>query len=760
MTVAEETEDSPQTAPDEPPESGAGTETDSAESAVPPDDGPAASERSSRPSDGARTRNADAAKPGPVTAEEPHADDADDEEDRARDADYLSDYWRWREFLARRSAVALGEGASAVNNIAEIGTLVENLTVGGGTRQISVVKSLLTRERVADREKRYVEVAGFDAMISTLGHECVVVLIGAPGDARWTTAMCLVARVCGTDRVGHLNIAEGSDLSSALAEQEEILSPDVGYIAELGSQPVGRGLLQALAEHAKRRTSFLVLLADHGASADELDPFAFEHHRPPLDRVLEVQLRGMLEEHPGGCKAAKKCTATDVDDYITRVTSHPLVTRQLGPLDPVRDVVGLAAVLAEHIDSGEEIPALIDRWNTRVLELAREILRSPEDPAQDRLEPHRQAFRISYALFDGHPLDDVFVASNLLTRDILPKHEQRETAPAYLVFDSILKELVHPAMAPAAAVEPVSPLTPRRAVLLEPRLSSALLEVAWHEYEALRTPLLGWLSALAGNDRVRIHLRAAQIAGTLAGFDFDTVYRELIRMWAHAGVQYRQAAAYALGSAYESGAQRRALQQVGDWSRSSTWQLQDTAARTYGTPLGTADPDAAAEALTVLSERRELAQSNAIPIALGSLWLFGATETIMRALCAWSGRHAQPMYLAARTLLLIADQPGSGERPGWPRVSELIADNPEQQAAFVDLWRYALTSVQLTGRSWEPLRRWLMSADGPEADSDLTTHVAGIVARIREPAAVDLRFRFNLQLWTRRHPRSGILSKI
>lgn len=682
----------------------------------------------------------------------------------ADDGRYLEEFRQWAsqggwrdlnvgDVTARHSGVALGMGATAINHVVNI-----------GTRKVSITKALLTAERVEEQIRAFISGDQLKIFFKALVAHRIVLLGGDDGDGRTTIAMQLISLVCGPSAVGYLHAVAGSELSLALAEAEaeqDVLARNVGYFADLGDSQITQGLLEALSGRARQAESYLVLLTDHHVGGGSLDPFAFDVLRPPPDRVLRAHLELELRDHPRKCKATTTCTPETAKENIDEILAHPLVARQLEARMPVRDVVGLAAALAVDIHGDNGIPGIVAKWHDRLLDLAREILTSGGGLDHERIEPHPQAFRIAYALFDGQPLDDVFAAGRLLAMDVLPRYEQRKNDPAYLVFDSAVDKLVHPKMTYDDPAGWADPTLPRRAMLVDPLLVDAILEVAWHEYDSLRRPLLSWVNALAGDPLLRIHLRAAQIAGALAVFDFDTVYRELIGPWARKNVQYRQAAAHALGAALRNGVGRRARMQVADWARSPDSRLQDSAARAFGTSLGTEDPAAAIASLTTLAQRRELEQSNAVPIALGLLWLSGNAEDVIGALCEWAASPSGRLrFHAARAMLLVASQRVADAQTGWMCLSELIAHDPVRQEQIVALWQYALTGVQLHHRSWEPFRRWLVSADDPDADQEFPRLHQRLALAILTAEPLRPRSAFYLGLWRNRFPNSRTLTSI
>lgn len=657
----------------------------------------------------------------------------------------------------KTGAVANGQNAQA------FAVFTENVVIGSGERRVRIVKSIYRDSRVEEQVRDYVKPEGIESVARTLQDSNVVLLFGQQGKGRFTSALWLLTQLCPYDRIGRLGVAEDGDLMIALTEDgTPVLSERTGFIADLGTRPVRLSEIEALSALAKERTAYLVLLCPRNVPDPSLDQYAFVHRGPALEQVLFKRLQATLRRHVAVCSHAVRCTDQTVEAYADGLRANTLIRAQLAPGTPVREVADLAQSLAASVQDGVAVEDLVNRWRNRLRTMARNILGGADLQGRGRPEhpdPHRQAFRIAYAVFNGKPLENVFSSSLLLVRDIIPQYESRESTLPHLVFESLLDELLPEGMAVPYDGAAADSAVPRRAELSDANLTAALLEVAWHEYEALRNPLVNWLDELTADDDVTVGLHAAGTVGLLATFDFTAVYRRLIRHWARGNVLYRQAAAFALGQAFVRGAGERAAEQVRSWAQSPDWRLQDSAARSFGTAIGFDDPAAAIVTLRKLVAGPEMSVSSAPPIALGSLWLSGAAGHVFDALCSWCEDPAPgPGYQAARTLLILAGKKGDEEYAEWPAVAQRARDDERRTATLVRLWQIALADPRLVGRSWASFGRWLCLADG--SNEELEKLLLDLGQRVFAERPLATRAPFYLRMWRKRNPKAVVPPKI
>lgn len=617
----------------------------------------------------------------------------------------------------KRSAVAHGSGSAFY---------AEQLTIGADTGvEIQVLSvSALT---IAQQLDSHQDVDQQAQMAARLAAQHIVVLAGQPGSGRRSTALTLLAGCCSDDSVRILHSEAPGILQALCRRADELLTPG-GYLVDLDDQPLKLSTLETLGHLARKQGAFLVVIGEPGpVDPDRLRPHAFEHRRPLLGDVLAVHLRRLLAGHPGVC-TREDCTDEHTTAFITRMLESPQVQRTLDGAPSVGSVVEFAEVLAQSVHTEDtSLGEVINQWRDRLRRLAKRLLHVPAETSQGPvLDPHRQAFRIAYAFFHGHPLSDVFEAGEVLSATVLPRYETREPAPTNHVFERELDQLIPQEMRASADAAPGGRAddNPRRARLVDEELMHAVIEVVWHDYDSLRDPLREWLTALVSGPLERIRVRAAQIAGILLSHDFDSVYRDLIRHWAGESAAYRQSAALALEmAAHDPRLVHRVRGQIRSWLSSPRWQLQDSS----------------------------------VAFSMSWLYLAGAPGPTADALDHWITSDNDHLNRHAIRTLLILSRYGAGpDRRDRPVLADTAMTDQDRADALVRLWRHALMGKDSSTRAWDLLRRWLLAGD---ADKELAAFLELLVPRICS-RPLSLRAGFYLGMWAGRHPDSSTIGRL
>ncbi|MET8041891.1 hypothetical protein ABZU25_13650 [Micromonospora sp. NPDC005215] len=684
----------------------------------------------------------------------PSAPGAADDGDRA---DYDPDEQKQRERFQQNQSRA-GRGAAASGADARAFYYDQRVYhVSHGGRKFTVQYGFFGAQYVAAQVDTYVPVPNFSKMKDTLEARHLERLCGDVGSGRRTTAVNLLYEVgCLPDRIGTVEVDD--DLIFSVLAEDCVMEAGDGLIIDRGGRTMRDGAVDALRRQARDAGAFIVILDDEDSAMAEA---TFAHGHADYQQVLERHLR----TRAGVGRLAGQTEGSTPPDPVrfAAVAQHAAVARRIRLATSVFYVVRLAEFLEGYLDEVPDGDAVGDleqaltEWDNQSRKLAKKILAATQDTDETQPAPHRQAFRIAYAVFAGHPLSNVFLAGELLSQQIMPLYETRETPPDRLIFDGNVDNLIHPSMV-ASARDDSQRAGPRCAELTDDTLITAILDVAWHDYDTLRGPLMTWLTVLAGNRSWQVRLRAAQIAGILAGFDFEQVYRSLIVVWARWQARYRRSAALAMDMAYVDGhLTRRVRQRVQDWTRSPDPLLQDTAARVYGMRLGEDDVPRALRELARMGRQPELTASSSVAAAMSELFLHGAAGQVMDELATWiaSSNEHLPQH-AVRSLVILAQQPSSMDRRGWLALPELAEHRRRWQRALVTLWRNALTNAETSRRAWNPMRKWLLAADH---DDDLRALVEALAMEIfADP--LDSRARFNLRLWRNRHPDAVLIAAL
>ncbi|MFC5249232.1 hypothetical protein [Streptomyces nigrescens] len=651
----------------------------------------------------------------------------------------------------KRSAVANGSGSAFY---------AEQLTLGGDSGveiQVLSVSSLTVAQQLDSHQ----DVDQQSQMAARLAAQHILVLAGQPGSGRQSTALTLLAGCCPDDRIKILHSEAQGILQTLCQRADDLLTPG-GFVVDLDDQPLKLSTLETLGHLARKHRAFLVIIGELGrVDPDRLRPHAFEHRRPAVGKVLAVHLRRLLAGHPGACPH-QDCTTEHTTAFTARMLDSQQVQRTLDGAPSVRSVVEFAEVLAQSIHAEDtSLGDVIGQWRDRLRRLAKQLLQVPAETSHGPvLDPHRQAFRIAYAFFHGHPLSDVFEAGEVLSATVLPRYETREPAPTNHVFERELDQLIPQEM--RASGDAMSggrtDDNPRCARLVDEELMHAVIEVVWHDYDSLRDPLREWLTALVAGPLERIRVRAAHIAGILLSHDFDSVYRDLIRHWARKSAAYRQSAALALEmAAHDPRMVGRVRAQIRSWLSSPRWEFQDSAARAYGTLVGAQDVPDTLWALRELGTRPELAFSSSVAFSMSWLYLAGAPGPTADALDRWiTSDNDHLTKHAIRTLLILSRYGAGPDRRDRPVLADTAMTDQDRADALVRLWRHALMGQDSSTRAWDLLRRWLLAGD---ADKELAAFLEVLVPRICA-RPLSLRAGFYLAMWAGRHPDSRTIRQL
>ena len=127
----------------------------------------------------------------------------------------------------------------------------------------------------------------------------------------------------------------------------------------------------------------------------------------------------------------------------------------------------------------------------------------------------------------------------------------------------------------------------RSAWIRDPGLRGAVLEVAWHDFDSTREPLLRWLDVLVRDGDLTMRRAAAETAALLVHHDFDRMHETLIDRWAASPrPQLRQAAAWTETTADLGGhVGPHIRERIRGWCYAGNNYQRDTAARVYASGL-------------------------------------------------------------------------------------------------------------------------------------------------------------------------------
>ncbi|MEV6298729.1 hypothetical protein AB0M02_04910 [Actinoplanes sp. NPDC051861] len=633
-------------------------------------------------------------------------------------------------------------------------------------RQVAVLRYQRTAAWLAEAERTFVQAEEFDDFVVRLRRERVIYLCGRPGTGRRFLAERLVAKAVTAGRGVHgVHVPDKGVPLADLARKDDLIVPDAGVVLEVAENgPVTLGVLDALAAMATSARSYLVILGEaRGPGGAALGHYEIQSEPPDPEAVLDRHLTYHLRR---GCVGScADCTGSCRREFVERCLALEEVRNQLTSDGRPATVADLARVLAAWDGVDGTLKIKLNSMRERVRAVAFELVNGGDKAEPDPVAaPRRQAVQIAYAAFAGYPLADVFEVAELLFQ-VLWAAQYGEKAQDRTIFDGGVEQILRvPHGMDLLHVDPAE--HPRRVWFTDARLPFDVLDVAWHDFDQVRGPVQDWLDHLVKNARPGIRGRAASVAGWLATYDFDEVWRRLIRPWATAGSgTLREAAAQALDTAVEEPALDGLTRdprlvglirsRVRDWARSASAHMHDTAARAYGTRLGTLALREALDDLYLLAGRDDLNGSASIARSLQSLYLDSPAE-IRAELLRWMRDDKYRIQVhAARSLVLIAGLASPPPRHNWPLLLSDLERAGEDPQLLSEPWRAALAGPSTSLRAWATLHVWLLRAD---ADPEVQDRVLALGREI-VAAPLDGRARFALRQWARECDSARLLLK-
>lgn len=647
---------------------------------------------------------------------------------------------------------AIGPGSTSIGAI---------MNIGAGPSRRRCVNQPLDGAVVLERIHTYAPTTTPDRLVERLIRRPVAYLSGPPGSGRITAALVGLARTHAPDRITQLRLVGDEPIHAYLSDRD-LLRADHGHVVELADsvEPEPSELAQ-LSTLARAARAVVVFIGVTDANSRRLVEYYVQHAPPDPRDVFLVWLERRLRDRGRCIDACPTCEGACVQRYVERCR-----TQYVGHLsvNAMADAVRFAEDFAELVpDDTTAEDLLADRGMLRA-KAAKLLGAAPATQAGEdhtsyrarRLAQHRRAARLAFAVFHGYPLTRVFEATGALCRRL----DEAAGRPASdrPVLEHSLEDLLDGIRheVPTDRADKVG--TARIARLRQPGLVRGLLDIAWHEYDTAREPLLRWLDDLVESDDAR---PVAAAAGLLCEYDFGQISSHLLANWAVSNTRSRrEAAALACELAVHNPAlESRVLACVAGWVEQAG-NRRDTAVRTYATntfrrryPLA---------ALTVLERaaRDDMQRtSNAIPVGVRGIYYTNSAAVLQRLVRWPDSPVANLRTMASRCLLQLAevdsDAIGEAATNTWPALLRQTSKGEVSAADHAGLWPGALLNPVTARQAWSVFERWIARAAG---DADLTDVLCDVLDHVLQGAPINRRARFYLQyFWRRNMPDNHVL---
>ncbi|MET7420414.1 hypothetical protein [Dactylosporangium sp. NPDC005555] len=632
---------------------------------------------------------------------------------------------------------AIGAGATSIGAV---------LNVGAGQARRRFINQPLDGAVVLERIHTYAATSTPDRLVERLASRPVAYLSGPAGSGRFTAALVGLARTHAPDRITQLQLVGDEPIHAFLADRD-LLRPEYGHVVELSRTPEPEpSELAQLSNLARAARAAVVFVGP--ASSGQLVEYHVEHARPDPQEVFLAWLERWLRDQGRCIDACPACEQGCVRSYVEHCRAEHV--RHLSA-NTMTDAVRFAQQFADLVpDDNVAADLLADRATLRGKAMG--LLDAA--PARDgfhhrRLAQHRRAARLAFAVFNGYPLTRVFEATGALIRRLDEAAGRDPAGPT--VLEHSLDELLGDIRASAQGAGTVG--AARIAELRQPELVRGLLDVAWHEYDTARQPLLDWLDDLVVTGDAR---PVAAAAGLLCEYDFDQIRRNLLETWAASKSRSRrEAAALACELAvHNSQLAPRVLGCVAGWV-GQPGNRRDTAVRTYAT--NTFRRRYPLDALLVL-ERAAFDDmqrtSNAIPVGVRGIYTTNGAA-VMRRLVRWpESPFANVRSMAGRCLVQLAEVDSNA----WPALLRQTDKGELSAADHAGLWPGALLNPATARQAWSVFERWIGLA---ATDQDLAAVLCDLLSHVLRGGPINVRARFYLRhFWRRSMPGNPLLDTI
>lgn len=569
----------------------------------------------------------------------------------------------------------------------------------------------------------------------------VLVLRGAEGSGRRTTSLALLR-----------NLVDGQIYDLGAYHDLESLSSDdrhgqCGYLLDsIPGSKVGKLTLSSLAsaEHwLKRQNSYLVITVDDrtGAQYDDLERYLVDHQAPDPRQVLHSHLLRLCTELP---------------DPLPEWLDDLRLTEQVGTVRQPSALVNLAVALVNAVKDEGSLENALEYWvRGRAVGEAQRLLRGTQQ-VDPELRPTEQlqrcAFLVALAVFNDAPYLPVAAAAELLAQALTAAAYPKGT-PHRQIF-ALRRASCLTWLQGTVERRPRNDLwgqqRTERIRLCNPDLPSALLDELWHEYDAVRTPILRWLQELSVSRNLEIRVRAAQAVGKLATDNFDYVCQEVIVEWAGSHwPRQRYAAAWALEAAVRTGdVEDRVRRLLRYWCRAGSRCRKLTAVATYGTGIGADRPEEALRSLHHLARADDPEMTTIACRSVVELFLGGQSAQVLDTLQNWlADADGTARRFSIVSFVQLAYQ---GDDSGWPVLLPLCGEHHPRVGLMTKFWRCGLSDDYSRADAWEALWLWCRIADLYVQLREPLEYLIGTIGS----ADNDLRKRLDwyLKFWAN-HPR-------
>jgi len=546
----------------------------------------------------------------------------------------------------------------------------------------------------------------------------VVFACGRTGTGRRASAISVLDRLTGTCR--ETSKVTVLDAASGLADLRYRLEPGCGHLLDVSGETWVDTITDAQiagAREALGSSGYLIILV--GADSERSLPgVVVDHEMPDLAQVVVFQLAARLVpkcpvDEAAACALIAEARRVDeaTETWYAEITDAATA----GPVE--------AALLAEAIwdwhgrraADYSAMPRVGYFRNRRRYQQAADLLRRGNGTDS----PIRQSYAIAAAVLDGLAVSEVIEGAGTLSALLAEVEHPGAPGQREIFGHPLARWLRHVELTALPAEQGSRDGTVIKMPSRE--LSQIVIEVAWRNYDAARTPMLTWLKSLCQehpDDRVRI--RAAQALAVIAQHDYALIKERVLEEWSASGRRIEhQAAAWLLEAlVLEGAAAGKVMDLLWRWSRSGDRGKRTIAVRACGTAVAIHKRSDLERFDPIKGVRFSAADPGmaALPeLALYEMYALGLTREVTAELPLWMRGFPLMRVRAGRVLVRISRlrQTAEGESPGSYDLLWRLAFRPDEVgvslAEVAALWHVACRHEGSRGAAWQMLGLWAQS---------------------------------------------------
>ena len=586
---------------------------------------------------------------------------------------------------------------------------------------------------------------GVAGAVSVFQSRRMVVLRGAPGSGRHTTALWLAANAA-VGRVFYLHsdrllaamhggqlednavyIVPGLDRDTAARLDDFVLGEVDGWLSRGSGLVITVDYSVALHPDLASRSEILVEVVGCPSSVD----VAKNHARKELARTVAAR--------------------TTAEAGVAAPAHEPpeLTARLLGWFEDSEILARLQARPEPRFAAQAGRALALAAWNDDDPHATIVVLENPQEHAEHWFGQHtdtaERSLIVAVSVLDGASYLAVTDAAAALRRELTGFRSPRNDCPSFwpLVVDEPWLEVTEVRRPSPLGSVPVEVVGFRNG-----RTQTAVLEYAWRRLDGMRRAMSAWLMTLGGANDAEISARAAAAAGIVSLFDFRYALDNIVLSWAHSKTpDLRETAALALSfPAGDSRYTDPVWRLLGSWydPESASPELTQTAICALGGPLGAQAPEAALAALRAIVDTWGWEYAFDVARSLVLLTASGHATAVLSALRDWSERKTPAQrdkgesVVIGLSCFLLCAMPLTTDTDGVTRPLILGPGN-DGLGRVALLWSRAFDSSSVRAWALELLRGWFGLRDVGDGTAE---YVLELVLQIAE---LDKRQRQRLE---------------